>query len=391
MRVLIATLYLPYPQVPHGGGRDLMHWIRFLNRRHEVCVVSFVDEAQAAHAAELRPHVADLCLVRPALTWQQKVSRGLRALRQGRWHSLGRRADAEVRAYLQNTRADVLYCAWTHMGRYLPVAAPGTVRVLDEVDVRFVVEEAAAPENDRQQRLLQRRRQEEITYCRQADLVVTRSQRDLQRLRGFLPGLTGAVLPPVGHVGQLSTIPPGAGRPDRVLFVGAMDRARNQIAARWLVEEIWPRVRAQCPEATLRIVGAAPPPTIQALERYPGVTVTGWVDDLPAEYTQAHLVVAPMRSEAGALNKVIDGLAAGRAVVATPLANAGVCAPPEAITLADTTTAFAGAVVRLMVDDRARARQAAAARRFALRSFDWPGAAMALERRLLALADHRCK
>jgi glycosyltransferase involved in cell wall biosynthesis len=133
----------------------------------------------------------------------------------------------------------------------------------------------------------------------------------------------------------------------------------------------------------LRLVGANPPASIERLGTQPGVDVTGYVPDLLREYRQARVVVAPMQSEAGALNKVIDALAAGRPVVATAAANAGIEAPPEAVTLADDAPSLARAIAHLLADDEAATRQGIAARRFAKEAFDWPGAAAALEAALL--------
>ena len=174
--------------------------------------------------------------------------------------------------------------------------------------------------------------------------------------------------------------------PSRVLFVGNMSRRRNQTAVSWLVESVWPLVRAACPEANLHIVGAEPPASIIALEQIPGVTVTGWVADLGAAYAQARVVVAPMRSEAGALNKILDGLAAGRPVVATTMANAGIAAPPAAIILADEAAFFARAIIDLLQNDAAWRRMGAAGRRYALANFDWETAVRHYEQILLTLA-----
>jgi glycosyltransferase involved in cell wall biosynthesis len=387
MNIVVATPYLPYPDVPHGGGQDLFALIRFLGRRHMVRVVSFTDAAQAVHAGSLRPFIADLYLVWPAVTVKQKLSSAAAAARRGEWRSWGRRAGREVRETIAawSADADVLICAWTEMGRYLAATPPRVVRVLDEVDVRFLVDEFAARRRWWLRPQARRRRCEELAYCRSAHLVAARSARDLEALRRELPDLRGLVLPPVAHVAEYAGIRPEASEPGRVLFVGAMDRARNQAAAGWLVQAIWPAVRAAYPAAVLRIVGAHPPPEICALGRAPGVQVMGWVDDLRAEYARARVVVAPMRSEAGALNKVIDGLAAGRPVVATAAANAGVGAPPEAIRLADDAGSFARHVVRLLDDADEWARVGQAGRRHALREFDWAAAAGRLEAELEAL------
>ncbi len=383
VNIVIATPHLPYPGVPHGGGQDLMALIRCLGERHAVRVAAFVGEAQAAHADALRPYVAEVRLVRPAIGARAKWGQAVAALRTGRLHRLGRRAELEMRATLAgwatDGQAEVLLCGWTEMGRYLH-AAPGAVRVLDEVDVRFVVESAAAGRRPWARVRAACRRTEELAYCRAAHLVLTRSARDLAVLRVALPDLQGRVLPPVANTAALLKAPDaGLGEPGRVLFVGALDRARNQRAARWLVEEIWPLVRAAQPAARLRLVGANPPETIRRLAQRPGVEVTGWVPDLVAEYAQARLVAAPMQSEAGALNKVMDALAAGRAVVATPAANAGVGAPPEAICLAGTAASLAQSLIHLLADDQACATLGQAGRRFAAAAFDWPRAASEVE------------
>lgn len=382
MQITIATLYLPYPDVPHGGGQDLFHLIRKLGQRHTIRVVSFVDAAQAAHADALRPFVANLRLVTPAISLGEKWQNVIAALKKGQWQSMGRRADSEMRQAIAGWPTDILHCAWTEMGRYLAAAPPGAVRVLDEVDVRFLVEQAAGGNN---QRTIQRQRQE-LAYCRTADLILTRSTRDLAALQEKIPGLNGLVLPPVAHVTDYAAIQPEESKPGRVLFVGNMSRTRNQMAVSWLVKTIWPFVRIACPEATLHIVGADPPASILALGQTPGITVAGWVADLRAEYAQARVIAAPIRSEAGALNKVLDGLAAGRPVVASTVANAGIAAPFEAITLADEASTFAQAIINLLRNEADWQRQGQAGRRFVLANFDWETAVQRYEQTLLELA-----
>lgn len=372
-----------------------MALIRFLGARHTLRVVTYADEAQAAHAHALAPLVAELRLVRPAVSVRAKWHNAVATLRSGQWHSiqhgLGRRAHLElhesIAGWARAGQADVLLCGWTWMGRYLPAAPASTVRVLDEVDVRFIVELAAAGARPLARWQALRRRQTELNYCRAADLVLTRSARDLDVLRATVPGLRGQVLPPVAHSAALLSQPASAlGEPGRVLFVGALDRKRNQRAAQWLATAIWPAVRAAHPSARLRLVGANPTAAIQRLAQQSGVEVTGWVPDLPDEYRRARVVVAPMRSEAGALNKVMDALAAGRPVVATASANAGVGAPPDAVRVAEDAGDFARAISHLLADDQDAEGLGAAGRRFARAAFNWPKAAATVEAALVELA-----
>lgn len=386
MNLVVLTPYLPYPGVPHSGGADLLAWLRFLSPRHSVRVLSLVDAATAPHAEALRPLVTELLLVRPAVTLPHKLAHARAALRTGQWRTLGRRAEGEVQGALAAWHAagqmDALYCGWTEMGRYLRHAPPGVVRVLDEVDLRWRVEAADALDQPWRWPAVWQRQQAERAYCRAAHLVVTRSARDAAWVEASVPGPAVRVLPPVAHTAAFLSIAPEASQPERVLFVGALDRARNQAAAHWLAETVWPLVRAACPNAELRLVGAYPPPDLAALNR-PDLTVTGWVADLVAEYAQARVVAAPLLGEAGALNKVMDGLAAGRPVVATPAANAGVGAPPAALVTATSAPAFARALIRLLTDADAWQSMSSAARRFAAATFDWDAAAGRVEAAML--------
>lgn len=385
MQITIVTPYLPFPAVAHGGGQDLFQLIRELGSKHEIRLASFADSAQASMAETLLSYVVDMRLVRPAIRMSDKLSNALVAAKKGAFHMLGRRADTEMRLAIRGWPADVLHCAWTEMGRYLSDAPRGSIKVLEEVDVRFLAESTSK----RSRYKMRRRRREELAYCRTADLVIARSNYDLDSLRVAIPDLNGLVIPPVAHVQQFLDISREGSVPGRVLFVGAMVRRRNQEAANWLAREVWPIVLASCPGATLRIVGADPPARVEAFSRIPGITVTGFVPDLRQEYQQARVVVAPLRSPAGALNKVLDGLAAGRPVVGTTLANSGIGAPPQAMWLADSAADFAHGISQLLLDEVEWKRVSFAGRNHVRQQFDWPVAVRRYEETLLSLVHAR--
>ena len=109
---------------------------------------------------------------------------------------------------------------------------------------------------------------------------------------------------------------PAAGA--QLLFVGHYGYQPNAAAARELAGEILPRVREQCPGATLELVGREPP---AALARRPpdGVRVTGAVPDVLEHLHAARAVVIPLRSGSGTRLKVLEALAAGVPVISTPL------------------------------------------------------------------------
>lgn len=112
------------------------------------------------------------------------------------------------------------------------------------------------------------------------------------------------------------------------VFVGALDYRPNVDAACWFSKEIWPRIRARFPAACLRLVGRQPVPEVRRLAELPGVEVVGQVADVRPYVANAAVVVAPLRIARGLQNKVLEGMAMSKPVVASP----------QALTASATTT-----------------------------------------------------
>src|SRR4029453_1361229 len=82
--------------------------------------------------------------------------------------------------------------------------------------------------------------------------------------------------------------------------------------------------------------------------------------------------VAPLRIGAGMQNKLVQAMAAGLPVVATPVANEGIAATPDVhLQLRTTPRAFADAVITLLRDKTERERLGAAARGYVERHWPW--------------------
>ncbi|MCZ7573781.1 MAG: glycosyltransferase [Ardenticatenaceae bacterium] len=108
-----------------------------------------------------------------------------------------------------------------------------------------------------------------------------------------------------------------------IIFTGVMDYPPNIDAALYLAEEILPRVRLAIPAAQLLIVGRDPAPKLIRAGQRPGVTVTGFVEDIRPYLERATVFAAPLRFGAGIQNKILEALAMELPVVASPLAADG--------------------------------------------------------------------
>ncbi len=98
-----------------------------------------------------------------------------------------------------------------------------------------------------------------------------------------------------------------------VLAVGSWWYGPNRHGMRRFLEHDWPRVRAQLPDARLRIVGSGGDDLVGTLPD--GVDIAGFVEDLGAVYRDAAVTLAPARSGGGSQLKLVGSLSAGRVVV----------------------------------------------------------------------------
>jgi len=143
--------------------------------------------------------------------------------------------------------------------------------------------------------------------------------------------------------------------PDSLVFVGGFRHPPNVDAAVWLVDEVFPLVRAQVPAARLTIVGADPPAVVRG--RAGGaVTVTGRVTSIQPYLESAAVVVAPVRSGGGMRLKVLQAMALGCPVVTTSRGAAGVWNPSDVPTLcvADDAAGIAHHVAALLASPAIR-------------------------------------
>lgn len=185
-------------------------------------------------------------------------------------------------------------------------------------------------------------------YCR----TVVVSEPDKAELLRHNPALNVSVIPNGIDLEQFQ--PHHSERETAtLLFTGNFEYAPNVDAAFYLANTLMPAVRAQLPEAKLWLVGNAPPPELRALAG-DHILVTGRVPDVRPYLQQATAFVSPLRLGAGIKNKVLEALALGCPVVATPLSVDGIAVQHERDALISELNALPDAVLRLLRDEALR-------------------------------------
>lgn len=166
-----------------------------------------------------------------------------------------------------------------------------------------------------------------------------------------------------------------------IVFVGALGYRPNAIAADYLVERVWPLIRAALPSARLVIVGSLPESTYAYHTAANGVEFRGFVSDLAEVYANAGVACCPVWSGGGTRLKILEAAAFGIPIVATTFAAQGIAFKDQVeILLRDDPQSIADACVTVLTDRPLSDRLSRAARATVERLYERQGVIAGIRR-----------
>ncbi len=404
MKLLFLAHRIPYP--PNKGDKiRAFHELRALAERgHEIHLLAFADDVRDLHyQVDLARWCASVQIVRLRKFWAKL--RALLTLLTSRPLSLGyfdsRKMRRLVNRAMERNRFDAVFVYSSAMAQYVP-ADWHSRTVIDLVDVDSEKwREYAARTSPPHSRLYaieaERLKQYELELVASCvhSILTTRREADLlseldeftrrARLRIITNGVDAEYFQPAKNPAANSTIafrkktslftPTESSvkqiKP-RLVFVGAMDYFANVEAVRWFVAEVFPLIRQQEPQTEFFIVGSNPAAEVRKLAEQPGVIVTGTVEDVRPYLHNATVCVVPLKIARGVQNKLLEAMACGKAIVASPEAAAGLrVVHEEQLLLAESATEFATAVIEAIRNENLREQLGEQARRFVEQEHDW--------------------
>jgi glycosyltransferase involved in cell wall biosynthesis len=381
--LLFLLPFAPRLDATHGGGRVTAQLLAQLATRHSIALLYL--------RAVGEPPLDDILRQRCELV--EEVARSDAGFSFARWASriiaLSRglplwaavtavtRFDARVRAVVQSWRPDIVQFECHVMGQYISALDGCTApRVLTEHepgtkaarDLRGLSKGWAKVRLGLAVRAWERF---ESSVIRQVHAVVVFTESDREAIAPFAGAQSRIVRIPLGTMVPDRALNPIGRPPVSLLFIGNFVHPPNADAALRLITDIFPRVQPHFPDLVLQIVGDQP--TNQMLRMANDkVVVTGRVPDVTPYLDAAGVVVMPLRIGGGMRVKVLEALAAGKAVIASSLALEGLdITPGEHVMLAETEQQFADALVELVADPEKRGHLASRARAWACANLGW--------------------
>ena len=121
------------------------------------------------------------------------------------------------------------------------------------------------------------------------------------------------------------------------------------------LQQIWPLIKKQIPDAELHIYGSYPPPKATALHNpKTGFLIKGWAEDALVVMEQARVCLAPIRFGAGIKGKLLDAMIMQTPSVTTSIGSEGMHdQEPWPGLIADDMAGFVSAAVSLYNNEEA--------------------------------------
>jgi sugar transferase (PEP-CTERM/EpsH1 system associated) len=387
--VLFIAHRIPYP--PDKGDKiRSYHMLRHLAERYRVTVACMIDDpADVRHIDPLRGMVHQVFHeVRTPLGMKL---RAVGSLVTGNPFTMpcfySHRLQQDIDCFLDHNdvRAVLCFCSsaaeYVFRSRHYPENLKKKVLLTDLVDVDSEKWRQYAEHQSGPMRWI---------YQREGRLLLPYEQRIIDAFdRTFLVSeAEKGVLAQYGSVAKVEalsngvdleyfsprTSPPDGEKtaPVKLVFSGAMDYWPNVEGAVWFAQNVFPMVRKVFPEAIFCVAGRNPDQAVVELQKISGIEVTGTIPDMRAHLATATLCVVPLQIARGIQNKVLEGMAMQKPVVATPGAATGLKAVfGTEIVVAEDNTAMAQAIIDLLNNPERQREIGRKAREYVEREHSW--------------------
>ncbi len=356
MNILYLCHRIPYP--PNKGDKiRSFNEVKYLSKKHKIYLAFLIDdEKDLPYVNELKKYceTIDYDFIRPG--WQKIKSLPYLLSRKPFTvpYFYSKKLQKAVDYRLSTIKFDAIFAFSSPMAEYvfkskifhLPNGERDRVRggypklIIDFVDVdsdkwRMYAEYSKFPKTLIYKNEWKSLMAYEKKIGKAFDISIFVSNAEVKLFKSFAPDVNAISIPNGVDLSCFSnttnkTIRPNEQKDFNILFTGAMDYFPNEDGVLYFYYKIWPIIKYKLPQARFYIVGNNPSRRVKNIaKRDKDIIVTGYVSDVRDYFSIANIFIAPLRVARGIQNKVLEALASGLPVVATPQAVQGTTIKPQ--------------------------------------------------------------
>lgn len=358
MKILNVMPYSPVPP-DFGGALRENYLLRSLASKHDVTVLTYGDDDQLSlFKQEFDELVDEIHMIKEP--WERRFRRiaQLCAIWSSKSyfhnHNCSQQMQEKVDELLARNNFDAIHCEFSVMGNL--DFGDDHIKVVDTHNVEYenyrrMWKKTSTPFKKWFYRHeYQKVYKEEIKALSEQDVIFSTSSEDRTIMKEDVPDVPNYVIPNGVDTSYFRPNFAQEVEPYSIVFTGMMAYTPNYDGMLYFLDEIFPHIQDEVPEAKVYIVGKRPPKELKERESE-HVTVTGFVDDVRPYVWQSSVFVVPLRMGSGTRLKVVESLAMKKPVVSTSLGCEGIDVKHgESILIEDSPKAFAKSVIRLFKD-----------------------------------------
>lgn len=375
MRILFLSQWFPFP-ADNGSKIRIDNLLRGLAQYHQVTLVSFTDrEINKIDCAGMEPVCQEIHTVlwRPFNPNSWNAFRGyLSPTPRSVVDTASPEMERLIRALVASNNFDLVVASELEMAGYAR-AFQGIPAILDQVQLGVLYEQYAG------EKVPLRRLRSALTWQKQRSYVerllkqfrgcTVVSQPELKLFSQAFPDYGAVRLIPnsidLQRYAQVREEPD----PTSLVFTGSFQYSPNYEAMQWFLTEVFPLVKQAVPHVRLTITGDSAGKPLPLLD---GVTLLGRVDDIRPIVASAWISLAPIWTGGGTRLKILEAMALKTPVVATSKGAEGIdVTHGKNILLANTSTEYSQAIIRLLTNPGLRAELVSHAYRLVSEKYNW--------------------
>lgn len=328
----MITPYLPYPLVS-GGQIRTYNLLKNLAPKHQITLVSFIrDREEEKYLKNLRPFCQKVIVFKRRRAWSPvnillsaltpfpflvciyfdiKVRAGIKKELESQSYDLIHAETFYVMPNIPKTQTPIFlveqvieYLVYQRFVEGLPgfLFFLKPLLLLDVFKIKWW----------------------ERYYWKRAKRLAAMSGEDREFIEGLDKKLKVDVIANGVDIEYFSKTKKDLPKSPTVLFIGNFKWLPNRDATKFLVRDIWPKIKGQIKNARLWIVGRNPPEDILKLASPGDIQIDGSVEDIRSAYGGAHVLLAPIRNGRGTKYKILEAMATKTPIVGTKLAIEGI-------------------------------------------------------------------
>jgi len=375
MKILFLSRWFPYP-INNGSKLRIYNLLRGLSQLHDISLLSFANQPGASPEA---PEIREICSKVKVVPWKEFNPNTLRArlaILNFQPRSIVDTFSPEmaqaITKSLNEQRYDLVIASQLQMAAYYP-HFQDVPAIFEECEIGLFHDLAFSSDGKIHIRhaltwFKLRTYLSQLLDSFQACTVVSEQERQLllQNFSKFTNPIE--IIPNCLNMDEYMNIK-AEKKPNVLIFTGPFKYHANYEAMLWFIGDVFPLILERVPDTHLIITGDhcnLPLPSSK------NITLAGYVDDIKMLIASSTVSVAPLLSGGGTRLKILEAMALGTPVVATPKGAEGLdVISGEHLLLANSPAEYADCVIKLLNDENSRLQFARKARILLQEKYNW--------------------